>query len=76
VEKAKSFDVAKVRAASDGITFNAPGGPVKIDGKTQHIHKTVRIGVVESNGQFKEVWNSGSPVKPDPYLDGYRGPKA
>jgi urea transport system substrate-binding protein len=71
VEKAKSFDVAKVRAAADGITFDAPGGPVKIDGKTQHVWKTVRIGVVQPSGQFKEVWNSGKPVKPDPYLDGY-----
>jgi urea transport system substrate-binding protein len=71
VEKAKSFDVDKVKAAADGITFNAPGGPVKIDGKTQHVWKTVRIGVVQPSGQFKEVWNSGKPVKPDPYLDGY-----
>ncbi|HEX8235347.1 MAG TPA: urea ABC transporter substrate-binding protein [Abditibacteriaceae bacterium] len=71
VEKAKSFDVAKVKAASDGITFNAPGGPVKIDGKTQHVWKTVRIGVVQPDGQFKEVWNSGKPIKPDPYLDAY-----
>jgi urea transport system substrate-binding protein len=71
VEKAKSFDVDKVKAAADGITFDAPGGPVKIDGKTQHVWKTVRIGVVQPSGQFKEVWNSGKPVKPDPYLDGY-----
>ena len=71
VEKAKSFEVDKVRAAADGISFNAPGGPVKIDGKTQHVYKTVRIGVVEPNGMFKEVWNSGKPVKPDPYLDSY-----
>lgn len=71
VEKAKSFDVDKVRAAADGISFQAPGGPVKIDGKTQHVWKTVRIGVVQPDGQFKEVWNSGSPVKPDPYLEGY-----
>lgn len=71
VEKAKSFDVDKVRAASDGITFDAPEGQVKIDGKTQHMWKTVRIGVVQPDGQFKEVWSSGKPVKPDPYLDTY-----
>jgi urea transport system substrate-binding protein len=71
VEKAKSFDIEKVKAASDGISFNAPGGPVKIDGATQHIWKTVRIGVVQPNGQFNEVWNSGKPIKPDPYLDSY-----
>jgi len=71
VEKAKSFDVDKVKAAADGITFQAPGGQVKIDGKTQHVWKTVRIGVVQPDGQFKEIWSSGKPVKPDPYLDGY-----
>ena len=37
VEKAKSFDVAKVKEAADGISFAAPGGMVKIDGHTQHI---------------------------------------
>ena len=71
VEKAKSFDVAKVKAAAGGITFQAPEGEIKIDGPTQHIWKTVRIGQVLPNGQFKEVWNSGKPIKPDPYLDGY-----
>ncbi|MBV9467985.1 MAG: transporter substrate-binding protein, partial [Abitibacteriaceae bacterium] len=71
VEKAKSFDVDKVKAASDGITFKAPEGEIKIDGKTHHTWKTVRIGVVGADGQFKEIWNSGKPVKPDPYLDTY-----
>ncbi len=71
VEKAKSFDVDKVKAAAGGITYSAPGGPVMIDGKTQHMYKTVRIGVVKPDGMFQEVWNSGKPVKPDPYLEGY-----
>ncbi|MGN2618088.1 urea ABC transporter substrate-binding protein [Bacillus stercoris] len=71
VEKAKSFDVDKVKKAADGISFKAPGGTVKIDGDTQHLYKTVRIGQITGNGQFKEVWNSGEPVKPDPYLKTY-----
>jgi urea transport system substrate-binding protein len=71
VEKAESFEVEKVKAVSDGIEFNAPGGVVKIDGETQHIYKTVRIGEVQADGQFKEVWNSGEQVKPDPYLKSY-----
>jgi urea transport system substrate-binding protein len=71
VEKAGSFDVEKVKAASDGIEFKAPGGAVKIDGETQHIYKTARIGEVGADGQFKEVWNSGEQVKPDPYLKSY-----
>lgn len=71
VEKAGSFEVDKVKAAADGIEFNAPSGLVKIDGETQHIYKTVRIGQVQEDGQFKEVWNSGEAVKPDPYLKTY-----
>ena len=71
VEKAGSFDVDKVKEAADGVEFNAPGGLVTIDGETQHIYKTVRIGEVGSDGQFKEVWNSGEQVKPDPYLKSY-----
>jgi urea transport system substrate-binding protein len=71
VEKAGSFDVEKVKAASDGIIFEAPEGTVTIDGATQHISKTARIGKVGADGLITEVWNSGSPVKPDPYLKGY-----
>lgn len=71
VEKAGSFEVDKVKAASDGIEFKAPGGTVKIDGETQHLYKTVRIGKVRADGQFDEVWNSDELVKPDPYLKSY-----
>jgi urea transport system substrate-binding protein len=71
VEKAKSTNVNKVKKAAKGLTFDAPEGKVTIDGATQHIYKTVRIGEVQSNGMFKEVWSTKSPVKPDPYLKGY-----
>jgi len=71
VEKAGSVDVEKVKAASKGIAFEAPEGKVTIDGENQHVYKTARIGLIGSDGQIKEVWNSGSPVKPDPYLKGY-----
>jgi urea transport system substrate-binding protein len=26
---------------------------------------------VQPDGQIKETWNSGKPIKPDPYLKGY-----
>ncbi|TBL71562.1 urea ABC transporter substrate-binding protein [Paenibacillus thalictri] len=71
VKKAGSVDVDKVKEAAKGIEFNAPGGKVKIDGENQHIYKTVRIGQVQADGQFKEVWNSGQAVKPDPFLKTY-----
>ena len=59
VEKAGTIDVEAVKAASDGITFDAPEGKVTIDGENQHVYKTARIGVIEPDGQIKEVWNSG-----------------
>jgi len=73
VEKAGSFDVEKVKAASaaGGITFDAPEGLVTVDGPSQHVYKTARIGKIGSDGLIKEVWNSGEPIKPDPFLKGY-----
>ncbi|MEU1603029.1 urea ABC transporter substrate-binding protein [Micromonospora matsumotoense] len=71
VTKAGSFDVEKVRAASGGITYDAPEGLVTVDGPTQHIAKTARIGKVGSDGLITEVWNSGKPITPDPYLKSY-----
>lgn len=75
VKKAGSTNVAAVRKAAAGVQFLAPGGMVKIDGSNQHVYKTARIGEVLPNGQFKEVWNSGSPVKPDPFLESYNWAK-
>ena len=71
VEKAKSFDVAAVKKAADGVKFAAPGGDYEIDGDNQHIFKKVRIGVVQPDGMFKEVWSTPNYVKPDPFLKTY-----
>ncbi|GIJ23667.1 urea ABC transporter substrate-binding protein [Micromonospora lutea] len=71
VEKAGAFDVEKVRGAADGITFEAPEGLVTVDGATQHIAKTARVGKVGADGLITEVWNSGQPITPDPFLKSY-----
>jgi urea transport system substrate-binding protein len=71
VTKAGSVEVAAVKQAAGGITYDAPEGTVTIDGENQHVYKTARIGLVQPDGQIKEVWNSGKPIKPDPYLKGY-----
>jgi len=71
VEKAGSTDVAAVKAAAKGITFNAPEGKVTIDGDNQHTYKTVRIGKIRADGLIDEVFATDAPVKPDPYLCGY-----
>jgi urea transport system substrate-binding protein len=71
VEKAGSTDVEAVKAAAKGLSLELPEGRVTIDGENQHVYKTARIGQVMPDGQIKEVWNSGEPIKPDPYLTGY-----
>ena len=71
VEKAGTTEVAAVKEAAKGIQFAAPGGMVTIHNENQHVSKTVRIGTVRDDGQIDEIWNSGSPVAPDPYLDTY-----
>lgn len=71
VEKAKSFDVDKINAASDGISFDAPEGTVVVDGENHHISKTGLIGQINADNQFDIEWSSGKPIEPDPYLEGY-----
>lgn len=71
VEKADSFAVDDVRAAADGVTFNAPEGEVKIDADNQHLYKTPRIGQVNPEGLIDIVWETDSTVKPDPFLEEY-----
>ncbi len=71
VEKAKSFAVGDVQNAADGVTFEAPEGTVTINGDNHHIAKTARIGEIRPDGLIYEVWSSGKPIEPDPYLETY-----
>jgi urea transport system substrate-binding protein len=71
VEKAGTTNPEKVKAASKGLTFDAPEGKVTIDGENQHIYKTARIGKLQPNGLIDEVSGSVEPIKPDPYLKTY-----
>jgi urea transport system substrate-binding protein len=68
VEKAKSFEVAKVTAAMGGQTFTAPSGITStMDAKNHHLHKAVFIGEVTADGQFNVVWKTKGPVKAQPW---------
>lgn len=71
VKKAGTTDIDKVKEAAKGIEFKAPEGIVKIEGENQHIWKPVRIGQVMEDGLIKEIWSTGEPVRPDPYLKTY-----
>jgi urea transport system substrate-binding protein len=67
VEKAKSFDVDKVRKAVYGLKFDAPGGKKSMHPSNQHTLKPVYVGEILKNGQFKIVWKSDGLVTPDSY---------
>jgi urea transport system substrate-binding protein len=71
VEKAGSFDVPKVIAAAAGLKLDTPEGALTVDQHNHHVYKTARIGKINAAGLIDEVWNSGSPVAPDPCLDTY-----
>ena len=71
VEKAGTTEVEAVKEAAAGIEFAAPEGLVTVDGETQHIHKTARIGLIGADGLITQVSGSDGPIKPDPYLRSY-----
>jgi urea transport system substrate-binding protein len=67
VEKAGSFDPAKVRAAVVALadTPTALGG-VKF-APNNSLVQTAYIGQADASGQFKILWTSKGQVQPDPY---------
>jgi urea transport system substrate-binding protein len=68
VEKAGSFATEAVRQAfRDNLEFAGPGGPVRLDPKTQHTTKFCRIGRIRRDRQFDLIWESPEPIAPDPY---------
>jgi len=68
VEKAGSFATDAVRQAfRDGLDFAGPGGPVRLDPKTQHTTKFFRVGRIRADRQFDIVHASREPIDPDPY---------
>jgi urea transport system substrate-binding protein len=67
VEKAQSFDPAKVRAAAVTLenTPSALGG-VKFAANNSMV-QTAYIGEADKDGQFKVLWTSTGQIQPDPY---------
>ncbi len=66
VEKAGSFDVEKVVAASAGLELDVPEGRVKVHATNHHLWKRARIGVFEPDGQVKVLYES-EPIEPNPF---------
>jgi urea transport system substrate-binding protein len=72
VEKAGSFDIDKVAAASPGIELkSAPEGYVKIH-ENHHLWSKARIGQIQADGQFKMIAESPQLIEPNPFPKGYQ----
>jgi urea transport system substrate-binding protein len=71
VEKANSFDVDKIAAASPGIELKtAPEGYVRVH-KNHHLWSKLRIGKVKADGQYEVLYES-SLIEPNPFPKGYQ----
>ena len=72
VEKAGSFDVDKIAAASPGIEFKgAPEGYVRIH-ENHHLWSKTRVGKAKLDGQFELIFETADLVEPDPFPKGYQ----
>jgi urea transport system substrate-binding protein len=71
VEKAKSFEVDKVRALPTASRSTRRAARSRSTARRSTCTRLCASAWRSRTGMFKEVWNSGKPVKPDPYLDGY-----
>jgi urea transport system substrate-binding protein len=71
VEKAGSFEVDKVVAASPGIELKtAPEGYVKLH-ENHHLWSKLRVGKVRMDGQYDVLYESEL-IEPDPFPEGYQ----
>ena len=66
VEKAKSFEVEKVVAASGGLEFDGPEGKIKFHATNHHLWKHARIGEFQKDGQVKMLYESPL-IEPNPF---------
>jgi urea transport system substrate-binding protein len=71
-EKAGSFDIDKIAAASPGIEFKgAPEGYVRIH-ENHHLWSKTRVGKAKLDGQYELVYETADLVEPDPFPKGYQ----
>ncbi|MEQ1880434.1 MAG: transporter substrate-binding protein [Burkholderiales bacterium] len=65
-EKAKSFDVPAVVAASSNLEFDGPEGKIKFHASNHHLWKHARIGKFRPDGQVDMIYESGL-IEPNPF---------
>jgi urea transport system substrate-binding protein len=71
-EKAKSFDVDRVRAAISQVEFDSPEGMLRVSPKTLHVNKSLFVGRIRGNRQTDverqfEIVHKTGPIEAEPY---------
>ena len=69
VNDSGSFTPENVNLSVLKQSFHAPSGIISIDEKTRHTWKMLRIGQILPDGQFKEIYTSQFPIRPEPFPD-------
>ncbi len=67
VQAAGSAETGAIRAAVKEQTYDAPQGPIRIDGATLHTVQIARVGQIDRMGRLREVFQSPQPVEPQPF---------
>jgi urea transport system substrate-binding protein len=67
VEEAGTENTEAVQKTILDQSMAAPEGVVLIDPETRHAWRSVRVGRIRANGQFTIVWDSGRPIRPQPF---------
>jgi urea transport system substrate-binding protein len=67
VEEAGTENTEAVQRTILDQSMAAPEGVVLIDPETRHTWRSVRVGRIRADGQFAIVWDSGRPIRPQPF---------
>ncbi|MDR7601998.1 MAG: urea ABC transporter substrate-binding protein [Armatimonadota bacterium] len=67
VERARSFEPDAVRSAAVQLPWlETPMGKVRFD-RNQSLYQVAYVGQLDRSGQFRILWQSREPIKPEPY---------
>jgi len=66
-QAAGTEDCKAVRAALEGLEFDAPQGAVKFEASNQHLVQSTRVCRITGDFEFVAEWVSLNAIRPEPY---------
>ncbi|MGL3209846.1 transporter substrate-binding domain-containing protein [Bradyrhizobium sp. BR 1433] len=68
LERSRSDHLEELLRSLWEVEYDAPQGPVRIDGNTNHTHLWPRVARVDATGNYRVVHDAGVRVAPDPFM--------